>query len=167
MGSERRDEVDDVVRAWAHERPDLDPTPLHVFSRITRLARHLEIARRAAFTRQALERGEFDVLSALRRSGAPYELTPGRLIAETLVSSGTMTNRIDRLAGKGLVAREADTSDRRVVRVRLTPTGKQAVDAALSELLQVESDFLRTLPAGDRDELVAHLRTLLLHFRQP
>src|SRR5690606_24320440 len=79
------------------ERPDLDPEPLHVFSRISRLARHLELARRAAFASRGLEPWAFDVLSALRRAGAPYELTPGVLMSQTLVSSGTMTNRIDRL----------------------------------------------------------------------
>ncbi len=164
MDQQQRDEVDRIVAAWARERPDLDLEPLHVFSRVTRLARHLEIARRRAFSTQSLEAWEFDVLSALRRSGEPYELTPGTLMEETLVSSGTMTNRIDRLVAKGLVARDADRTDRRVVRVRLTPPGKDAVDAAMTGLLEFERDFLTLLAPPDQALLAAHLRALLITF---
>src|SRR6478752_4060262 len=92
------DEVDRIVLAWQRERPDLDVEPLEVLSRVSRLARHLDRARRAAFAEHDLESWEFDVLSALRRAGAPYELSPGALLRATLVTSGTMTNRIDRLA---------------------------------------------------------------------
>ena len=91
------DEVDRIVEAWRRERPDLDVAPLSVLSRVTRLARHLDLARRNAFARHQLEVWEFDVLSALRRAGEPYQLSPGTLVAQTLVTSGTMTNRIDRL----------------------------------------------------------------------
>ena len=98
-----RDEVDRIVLAWERERPDLDVRPLTVLSRVSRLARHLDLARRSAFARHDLETWEFDVLSALRRAGAPYRLSPGALLTQTLVTSGTMTNRIDRLAEHGLV----------------------------------------------------------------
>src|SRR5215831_14639560 len=91
------DEVDDLVAAWQAERPDLDVRPMQVLSRISRLAKHLDRERRAAFAAHDLETWEFDVLSALRRQGAPYELSPGALLRATLVTSGTMTNRIDRL----------------------------------------------------------------------
>ncbi|HZC41694.1 MAG TPA: MarR family winged helix-turn-helix transcriptional regulator, partial [Streptosporangiaceae bacterium] len=97
-----RDEVDDLVSAWRSERPDLAIEPLHVLSRVSRLARHLDRARRAAFASHGLESWGFDVLSALRRQGPPYQLTPGALLRTTLVTSGTMTNRIDRLAAAGL-----------------------------------------------------------------
>ena len=100
-----RDEVDDLVAAWRAERPDLDVEPLQVLSRVTRLARHLDRARRAAFAGHGLEPWEFDVLSALRRQGPPYQLSPGALLRTTLVTSGTMTNRIDRLEEAGLVSR--------------------------------------------------------------
>src|ERR687890_2670464 len=103
--AQARDEVDRLVAAWRRERPDLDVSPMEVLSRVTRLARHLDRARRQAFAAHDLETWEFDVLSALRRSGSPYELSPGRLIKETLVTSGTMTNRVDRLTAKGLVER--------------------------------------------------------------
>lgn len=157
-----QDEVDRIVSAWRRERPDLDLAPLHVFSRVVRLARLLEITRRRALAAQSLEPWEFDVLSALRRAGEPYELTPGTLIDETLVSSGTMTNRIDRLVAAGLVARQADAHDRRVVRVRLTPTGKASVDATMSSLLEFERDHLAPLSTADREALADHLRQLLL-----
>ncbi|HZK06261.1 MAG TPA: MarR family winged helix-turn-helix transcriptional regulator [Actinomycetaceae bacterium] len=159
-----QDEVDRIIAAWRAQRPDLDLEPLQVFSRVSRLSRQLEIARRYAFTTSKLETWEFDVLSALRRAGAPFELTPGRLVEETLVSSGTMTNRIDRLVAKRLVTREADPSDRRVVRVRLSAAGKTAVDTAMAHLLDFERELLAPLPDGRRDDLAASLRDLLMQF---
>ena len=116
------------MAAWHSERPDLDVEPLQVLSRISRLARHLDRARRAAFTDHGLELWEFDVLSALRRQGAPYQLTPGALLRATLVTSGTMTNRVDQLAKAGLVRREPDPQDRRGVLVTLTPAGVDRVE---------------------------------------
>jgi len=160
-----RDEVDELSEAWARERPDLDLAPVAVFSRISRLARHLDLARRAAFTHQAIESWEFDVLAALRRAGPPYELSPGRLLRETLVTSGTMTNRVDRLAARGFVERFPDPSDRRGVIVRLTPEGLSTVDAAFEELLAAEAALLADLPHHDRERLASLLRTLLLPYR--
>lgn len=158
------DEVDRIVAAWARERPDLDPAPMQVFSRISRLARHLELARRAAFASRGLEPWAFDVLSALRRAGEPYELTPGVLLAQTLVSSGTMTNRIDRLADAGLVERDSDPNDRRVVVVRLTQPGVDAVDAAMSDLLDAESALLDHLDDDERRDLTDALRRVMQPF---
>lgn len=159
-----RDEVDDLVEAWTRERPDLDLAPVEVFSRISRLARHLDLARRDAFTAAQVESWEFDVLAALRRAGEPYELSPGRLLRETLVTSGTMTNRVDRLARRGLVERLPDPRDRRGVLVRLTPEGRACVDHAFAELLEAERTFLADLPSGDRARLADLLRTLLAPF---
>ena len=158
------DEVDRLVEAWRRERPDLDVAPLEVLSRVTRLARHLDLARRQAFAAQQLESWEFDVLSALRRSGEPYQLSPGRLLRETLVTSGTMTNRVDRMAARGLVARSRDPSDRRGVQVRLTAAGRLAVDAALDQLLMRERDLLSGLPPGEQRRLADLLRVLVLPF---
>ena len=159
-----RDEVDELVEAWARERPDLELAPVEVFSRIGRLARHLDLARRDAFTAARVESWEFDVLAALRRAGTPYELSPGRLLRETLVTSGTMTNRVDRLAARGLVERLPDPRDRRGVLVRLTPEGKAAVDTAFEALLEAEQTFLADLPDRDRTRLAGLLRTLLAPF---
>lgn len=155
------DEVDRLVDAWARERPDLDVEPLQVLSRVTRLARHLDRARRAAFAEHDLEASEFDVLAALRRAGEPYVLSPGQLLAQTLVTSGTMTNRIDRLEGKRLVAREPDPGDRRGVHVRLTEHGRARVDAAIADLLARERELLAALSARQRATLAALLRTVV------
>ena len=158
------DEVDRLVAAWARERPDLDVRPLEVLSRVTRLARHLDRARRTAFAAHELEVWEFDVLAALRRAGRPYMLSPGQLLAQTLVTSGTMTNRVDRLESRDLVQREPDPADRRGVQVRLTPQGKERVDAALADLLTRERELLATLSTRDRETLSALLRRLVAPF---
>jgi DNA-binding MarR family transcriptional regulator len=159
-----RDEVDELVEAWTRERSDLDLRPVTVFSRISRLARHLDLARREAFNAHHIESWEFDVLAALRRAGEPYELSPGRLLRETLVTSGTMTNRVDRLAARGFVERYPDPDDRRGVIVRLTPEGKAAVDGAFDALLAAEGELLADLPAGQQRELANLLRRLLAPF---
>jgi DNA-binding MarR family transcriptional regulator len=160
------DEVDRLVAAWARERPDLDVRPLEVLSRVTRLARHLDRARRTAFAAHGLETWEFDVLAALRRAGRPYVLSPGRLISETMVSSGTMTNRVDRLENAGLVQRLPDPQDRRGVQVRLTPRGKERVDAALAGLLDRERQLLHGISRADRETLSALLRRLVAPFEE-
>jgi DNA-binding MarR family transcriptional regulator len=160
----REDEVDRIVAAWRRERPDLDVEPLTVLSRVTRLARHLDLARRASFARHDLEPWEFDVLSALRREGPPYQLSPGALLTQTLVTSGTMTNRIDRLAQRGLVRREPSPADRRGVLVRLTADGRARVDAAMSDLLDVESRLLSGLGPPGRAQLADLLRDVVAPF---
>jgi DNA-binding MarR family transcriptional regulator len=159
-----RDEVDELVAAWRAQRPDLDVEPLEVLSRISRLARHLDIARRGAFADHGLESWEFDVLSALRRQGPPFQLTPGALLRATLVTSGTMTNRIDRLTAAGLVQRAPDPRDKRGVLVTLTGRGLARVDAALEDLLRRERALLADLDAGERRHLASLMRILLAPF---
>src|SRR6476661_7158765 len=159
-----QDEVDRLVEAWGRERPDLDLAPLAVLSRVGRLSHHLDAARRAAFAEHAVEPWEFDVLAALRRAGPPYERSPGRLLRETLVTSGTMTNRVDRLASRGLVQRLPDPADRRGVLVRLTDEGRATVDGALGALLDREHELLGGLDAEERTVLAGLLRGLLVHF---
>src|SRR5215204_3920962 len=161
-----RDEVDALLDAWARERDDLDLGPVAVFSRISRLGHHVDRARRQSFTAHDIEPWEFDVLAALRRTGAPYKLSPGRLLRETLVTSGTMTNRVDRLAARGFVERFPDPDDRRGVIVRLTPDGKAAVDGAFAALLDAEHQLLADLPDRDRQRLAALLRTLLAPYAE-
>lgn len=161
MANQRTDEVDVIVDAWRRERPDLDVDPLLVLSRVTRLARRLDQARSSAFSTHQLEAWEFDVLSALRRVGEPYELSPGALGQQTLVTSGTMTNRVDRLAGRGYVERRPAPNDRRGVLVRLTERGRQVVDAAFEDLLCQERALLAALPARERTQLASSLQRLL------
>jgi DNA-binding MarR family transcriptional regulator len=158
------DEVDRIVDAWERERPDLDFAPLQVLSRVGRLARHLERARRAAFAASDLELWEFDVLSALRRAGAPYQLSPKALLQQTLVSSGTMTNRIDRLVERELVERRTDPNDGRGILVVMTERGRDRVDSAISHLLEGESELLDGLSKVDRERLSGLLRKLSLDF---
>jgi DNA-binding MarR family transcriptional regulator len=161
---EDNDEVDRIVEAWQRERPDLTFAPLQVLSRVGRLTRHLDRARRTAFTRSKLESWEFDVLSALRRAGEPYTLSPKQLLQQTLVSSGTMTNRIDRLVASGLVERKADPGDGRGILVVMTPTGLTRVDAAITRLVDAEADMLAALSSADQQKLAALLRKLSMGF---
>ncbi|RNE63751.1 MarR family transcriptional regulator [Cryobacterium tepidiphilum] len=163
-GVPAHDEVDRIVDAWRRERPDLDFAPLEVLSRVGRLAKHLDRARRSAFSQSELESWEFDVLSALRRAGTPYELSPKALLQQTLVSSGTMTNRIDRLARRGLVTRRTAPNDGRGVLVGMTEHGLTRVDAAITRLLRAEAELLATLSAAERERLAGLLRTLSLGF---
>lgn len=155
------DEVDRILAAWRTEAPDLDVTPLGVLSRVSRLARHLDLARGRAFAAHGLEVWEFDVLAALRREGPPYELSPGELVRHTLSTSGTMTNRIDRLAERGLVERLRNPADRRGIRVRLTGAGRRKVTDALADLLAEERRVLSPLDPGESDALAASLGRLL------
>ena len=155
-----QDEVDRLVEAWRRERPDLDLGPMEVLSRMSRLDHHLDAARRAAFAAHDIEPWEFDVLAALRRAGTPYELSPGRLLRETLVTSGTMTNRVDRLVARAFVERLPDPRDRRGVLVRLTDRGRETVDGALSGLLEHERRLLSALSPEELRELAGLMRRL-------
>lgn len=158
------DEVDRIVGAWSRERPDLDFSPLQVLSRVSRLAKHLDRDRKAAFTASGLDSWEFDVLSALRRAGDPYRLSPKALLQQTLVSSGTMTNRIDRLVERRLVERHTDPNDGRGIFVSLTPLGRSSVDSAISELLIAEEGVLGALSFSEQERLAGLLRKLSLDF---
>jgi DNA-binding MarR family transcriptional regulator len=155
------DEVDAIVQAWRRERPDLDLAPVEVFSRVGRLSRLLDRARKAAFAEQHVEPWEFDVLAALRRTGKPYRLSPSQLLRETMVTSGTMTNRVDRLEARGYVARSADPRDRRGVLVGLTTAGKRAVDGAFEMLILSERELLAELSTAERRELAGLLKRLM------
>ena len=157
--------MDELVQAWTRERADLDLAPVEVFSRISRLARLLDKVRREAFLAHRIETWEFDVLAALRRAGRPYQLTPGALLRETMVTSGTMTNRVDRLVTKGLVERSPDPGDRRGVLVRLTSAGKRSVDGAFETLLASERDLLDGLAETDRTQLASLLKQLMAPLR--
>ncbi|MDO4645348.1 MAG: MarR family winged helix-turn-helix transcriptional regulator [Propionibacteriaceae bacterium] len=155
------DEVDEVMAAWHRERPDLATSPMAVWSRIHRLAGLLDAARKRCFAEHGLDNWEFDVLAALRRAGEPYQLSPGQLLHQTHVTSGTMTNRVDRLCDRGLVTRHAAPSDGRSVVVELTGAGRRAVDNALEALVELEESLLAGWSAGERESLAAMLRRLL------
>lgn len=153
--------MDTIVAAWRRERPDLDIEPLQVLSRVSRLAAVLDERRADAFVGHGLQGHEFDVLSVLRRGGEPFEQTAGELATLTHVTSGTMTSRLDRLVTRALVSRHPDPTDGRLVRVRLTATGRRRVDAAFAQLLRTERDLLATLEGDRRAVLADALRSLL------
>jgi DNA-binding MarR family transcriptional regulator len=146
--------------------PEVDVTPLGSLSRISRLAKHLDRARRDAFAAHELEVWEFDVLAALRRQGRPYVLSPGELIRATLSTSGTMTNRVNRLEARGLVSRQPNTDDRRGVLVKLTEEGRNRVQQALADLLAYERKVLAAIEPEEREELAVLLRRLLAPFER-
>jgi DNA-binding MarR family transcriptional regulator len=158
------DEVDRLTAGWRRAMPDVDVSPLEVLSRVGRLARHLERQRSIVFARHDLETWTFDVLSALRRSDAPHHLSPGQLLAQTLVTSGTMTNRIDHLEERGLVRRRPDPHDARSVRVHLTAAGRRRVDLALRDLVARENAILGTLDIDERATLAGLLRRVVAPF---
>lgn len=153
------DEVDRLVADWKRERPDLDFSPLEVLSRITRISRHLDIARRKAFGE--LDTSGFDVLAALRRAGAPYQLSPGQLIQETMVTSGTITNRLDRLEELSLITRKTDPQDGRGSLVTLTKSGMKAVDNAMEDLLTREREILQALSNSELAQVAKALSEIV------
>lgn len=156
------DEVDRILTDWSKARPDLDLAPLAVFSRLSRIAKHLDRARSHAFKRSGLSYWEFDVLAVLRRSGQPFRQSPKLLVQQTMVSSGTMTNRIDRMASRGLVRRLTDPNDGRGVLVEMTTQGQTLIDAAMTRLTDAEERLLAGLPKSERERLATSLRRLAL-----
>jgi len=159
---EHRDEVDRLIAAWKRERPDVDLSPLAILSRITRISRHLDLARRDAFAE--LDTWGFDVLAALRRAGAPHTLSPSQLMQETMVTSGTMTNRLDRLEELKLITRQPDPNDGRGSIVALTALGMKTVDEALDQLIKNERAFLTDLNKSEQAELADLLSRLAANF---
>lgn len=157
-----RDAVDAILDQWATERPDVDVSGMAVIGRISRLERMLghELAR--VFAKHDLERWEFDVLATLRRSGPPFELTVGEMLDSMMLASGTISHRIDRLEQRGLVERRSDPSDGRVVRVRLSRSGRSLVDKALVDHAANETRLLSGLSRREQDQLAALLRRLHL-----
>ena len=158
---EAPDEVDRIVAAWRDVRPDLDVAPMQILSRVTRLSRQLDRKRKAVFASHGLEIWAFDVLSSLRRAGDPYQMSPSALTVELLVTSGTMTNRIDRLVTAGWVSRQRDPADRRGILVGLTEEGRQKVDDALEDFLHLEAQMLRALDDAECTTLTDSLRHLV------
>jgi DNA-binding MarR family transcriptional regulator len=158
------DEVDRIVAGWSLALPDLDVSPLAVLSRVSRLAHHLERERSVAFARHGLETWSFDVLSALRRAEPEKGLSPGQLLAQTLVTSGTMTNRLNHLEDRGLVRRVPNLEDARSLRILLTEAGRERADRALEDLVEREQRLLADLDLGQREELAELLRVLVIPF---
>jgi DNA-binding MarR family transcriptional regulator len=157
------DGVDVIVEQWRRERPDLDTTAMAVFGRIYRLAKLAGDAVERAYAEYGIGRPEFDVLATLRRSGAPFELSPGALAASMMLSSGGTTARLDRLEKAGLVRRSPDPQDRRGVLVRLTDEGRELIDRAVGAGLGRQQELLAHLPESKQRQLGDLLREVLTH----
>lgn len=160
-GERMNDPVDKLLDQWSEERPELDWSGLGVVVRVTLLAKLMARSAEQALAPLDLRLWEYDVLSALRRQGSPYSLPASELARAALLSSGAMTTRIDRLAGKGLVRRTPDPDDRRGVNIRLTPRGARLIDAAIEARLRVADAQVARLAPAERRLLSAGLRKLM------
>ncbi|AJG17491.1 MarR family winged helix-turn-helix transcriptional regulator [Cupriavidus basilensis] len=158
------DRVDHILAQWARERPDLDAAPMGIIGRVWRLARHTDRAVESALAPTGLNTWEFDVLATLRRSGPPYAMSPGALIDSLMITSGTMTNRIDHLERAGLVRRSPNPDDRRGLLIELTQPGRVRIDHALEVHVANEHRLLERLSAAERRQLASLLRRWLQGF---
>ncbi len=158
----KTDIADAILNQWSAERPELDTAGLGIVIRIMSLNRSFAKQAAAALEPLDLELWEYDVLSALRRQGKPFALPASALARESELSTGAMTNRIDRLEERGLVRREADPSDRRSIIICLTPSGRLLIDDAISYRLEAAGENLQSLSAEDREQLATLLRTVML-----
>jgi DNA-binding MarR family transcriptional regulator len=160
--ADEQDIVDWAIDRWAAERPDLNTSSIAVIARLVRLTTLLERRLEDVCRGFGVSLGEFSVLTALRRAGAPNRLTPGRLMQVLMVSSGGVTKRIDALERRGLVARRAHPADGRVVLVCLTPRGRRLVDGTAAHYLAAERALLTPLDDAQRGQLADLLRPLLI-----
>jgi DNA-binding MarR family transcriptional regulator len=163
MARQQGDAVDRITSQWEAVRPDVDVSPIEVIGRVSRLSRLIDRRLSENFARYDLENWMYDVLATLRRSGEPYELTAGDLVRQSMVTTGAVTNRIDRLEQRGLVERATDT-DRRKVIVRLTKAGLKTVDEVVIAHTTTEREILSALSVRQQQDLANLLRTLLLSF---
>lgn len=160
------DPVDAILAQWQRERPDLDVSPMGIIGRMGRLAKHLERSIQETVSDFGLNGGEFDVLATLRRSGRPYQLSPTELFNALMVSSGTMTNRIDRLEQADLVKRMDDPSDRRGTLIQLTSKGFNTIEKAVEAHVANGHRLLIVLDEAEREVLAQLLSKLLISFEE-
>jgi len=161
------DHMDRIIAQWRRERPDLDVASIGLLGRLFRSAQLADEALSDGIAPHGLQPGWFDLLAALRRSGTPYELNPTALMETTMLSSGGMTKRLDRLDEAGLIERRPDPSDRRGTLIRLTRRGKATIDKAVETHTRNEDTLLRSLSAADRRILDDLLRKLLAGLEPP
>lgn len=156
------DSVDRIIAQWGHVHPGIDVSPMGVLGRLSRLSRFFERDLQEVFSEHNLQPGEFDILATLRRADREGTgLTAGQLADSAMVTSGAITNRLDRLLAKNLITRETDPDSRRTIRISLTPRGREVIDAALRDHVNNEKHLLSTLTACQRQQLEDLLRILL------
>jgi DNA-binding MarR family transcriptional regulator len=161
------DTVDRITAQWRRERPDLDSSPMNVIGRISRISILMQRELERVFAERGISGGDFDVLASMRRSGAPYQLTPGQLSRATLVTTGGMTKRIDRLEAKGLVRRRPDPDDRRGALIELTDAGRALVDEVAGAHFANEERLLAGMSPAKREQLAGLLREMLRSLEGP
>lgn len=167
MSISGRDAVDQILTQWSRERPDLDVSPMGLIGRLGRLRAHISRAHEAVFQLHGLNSASFDLLATLRRSGSPFRLSPSELLETMMITSGTMTNRIDQLEKQGLVERMPHPEDRRALLVALTVKGRAVIDAAVTDHVANQHRLIETLTAEDRTALDGLLRQFLTAFEKP
>jgi len=156
------DRADIAIKQWAHERPDLPALPMAVLGRLSEAAeRVMRDHLNPLFADAGLQPGEFDVLATLRRSGDPYMLSPTRLYEAMMISSGGMTNRLDRLESAGLIERRPDPNDRRGKLIALTAAGRRVIDETITRHVANEEQLLSVLTTAEQEKLNALLRKLI------
>jgi DNA-binding MarR family transcriptional regulator len=158
------DQVDRMLQAWAERDPQLDASALEVAGRLLLCAAYLERALVAALRPFGLSFGDFDVVNTLRRRGDPEGTNPGDLARSSLITTGAMTSRLDRLERAGLITRSPSPSDRRAVLVRLTGRGERLAEQALHAVIAADEEFLEPLGPRQRDSVAALLKRLLLRY---
>lgn len=158
------DAVDQILAQWRRERPDLDVVPMGLLGRIARLHAHLRREIEENLARHGLSAPNFDILATLRRAGPPFALSPGELLATAMITSGTMTSRIDQLEKRGLVERQPNPDDGRSVIVRLTQEGRECVDAAVTTHTAIQAVLTASLSPADFAAFDGLLRRYLAHF---
>jgi DNA-binding MarR family transcriptional regulator len=162
-----RDRVDEIVEQWATQLPSLDVSPMAIIARISQLSRFFEREIDRTLSEFGLTESQFGVLAALRRAGRPYRLSPTKLYNSLLITSGAMTNRLERLAAAGLVRRVRDPEDGRSLLVELTPKGRRLVERSVQAHYAREAELIEALGQRDRENLVRGLRRLLRQFEHP
>ncbi|MFC6761049.1 MarR family winged helix-turn-helix transcriptional regulator [Sulfitobacter porphyrae] len=157
-------DIDKIKAQWSRQRPDLDTEPMALIGRITRLSAHLSEEMGKTFARHGLNGPSFDMLATLLRSGPPHALSPNQLLETMMVTSGTMTNRIDQLEKDDLVTRVRNPDDKRSVLVQLTGKGQKIIDAAVTDHVETQKKLVAGLSGEERGNLNALLRTYLTTF---
>ncbi|MCL1057230.1 MarR family transcriptional regulator [Shewanella gelidimarina] len=158
------EDIDKVVAQWGEQKPHLDTVPMAIFGRIMRLQKHIEAEVAACHKHYGLTMGEFDVLATLRRAGEPFNLTPSALLSSMMLTSGAMTNRLDKLESKGFIERVHSTEDRRSVSVGLTEKGFATIDDAIEAHVRVQHKLVQQLSDTEKPELNQLLKTWLAAF---
>ncbi|MCG7496668.1 MarR family transcriptional regulator [Vibrio sp. Of7-15] len=166
MDNQTTDALDTIVAQWKQEKPHLNTQPMEILGRMARLAKHLETAITACHKQYDLKLGEFDVLATLRRAGAPYSLTPSELIDSMMLSSGAMTNRLDKLQTRELIIRTHSEEDRRSVTVSLTSQGIKLIDEVMEQHVQVQEKVLEGFSQQQQAQINQLFKTWLSNWEE-